>query len=423
MNESMDRALADWLREGPENGPREGLERALAATRRTSQRSGWSFPERWLPMQLSMARTPSMRPILAIATVALLILALGAAAVLIGSARRAAPPPFGVARNGAVVFEENGDLQIADQLGGPGRPLVSGPTRDSRPIFSNQGDRIAFLRTDPEGTAVRLLTVKPDGSGLRELAGPYQEAGAMGWSSDGSTIIVEHTSGSTRAIAAVRTDGSGARDLDVGMSEDLATARPGSSQIAFRGQTSDGPGVFMVNADGTGLQRIGLPRNPGAAIEYEFLSWSPDGSRLLYANDHDSTGTDGWRTTVADIDRVGHVTSVRELALVPGSTAELVAGWSPDGRSLSFVLERDGLRQVAIASADETRPVTLIGPSVTAGASGFGHAWSPDGQRMMIEILPRGAPQQFWSVDVATGEREQLDGFSEDLPTWQRLPL
>ena len=76
MNESMDRVLADWLREGPETGPREGLERALAATRRVGQKPGWALPERWIPMQLTMARTPSLRPILAIVMVALLTLAL-----------------------------------------------------------------------------------------------------------------------------------------------------------------------------------------------------------------------------------------------------------------------------------------------------------------------------------------------------------
>ena len=57
MNESIDRVLADWLDEGPEHGPREGLERALAATRRVGQRPGWTLPERWLPMQLTMTRT------------------------------------------------------------------------------------------------------------------------------------------------------------------------------------------------------------------------------------------------------------------------------------------------------------------------------------------------------------------------------
>ena len=77
MNESMDRALADWLREGPEYGSREALERVLAATRRTPQRPGWTFPERWIPMQLTMARTPSLRPIIYLALVALLIAAAG----------------------------------------------------------------------------------------------------------------------------------------------------------------------------------------------------------------------------------------------------------------------------------------------------------------------------------------------------------
>jgi len=57
MNESTDRVLADWLHEGPEEGPREGLERSLAATRRVGQRPGWTLPGRWIPTELTMART------------------------------------------------------------------------------------------------------------------------------------------------------------------------------------------------------------------------------------------------------------------------------------------------------------------------------------------------------------------------------
>ena len=62
MNESMDRVLTEWLHAGPETGPREGLERTLAATRRVGQRPGWTFPERWLPMQLSATRTMAPTP-------------------------------------------------------------------------------------------------------------------------------------------------------------------------------------------------------------------------------------------------------------------------------------------------------------------------------------------------------------------------
>lgn len=85
MNESMDRVLADWLHEGPESGPREGLERSLAATRRVGQRPGWTLPERWIPMELTMARARVQRPVLVIVVVALLTAALVAAALVIGT--------------------------------------------------------------------------------------------------------------------------------------------------------------------------------------------------------------------------------------------------------------------------------------------------------------------------------------------------
>ena len=91
MNESMDRVLADWLREGPEEGPREGLERSLAATRRVGQRPGWTLPERWIPMELTVARTRVQRPILAMVMLALLIVAVVAAALFVGTQRQQAP--------------------------------------------------------------------------------------------------------------------------------------------------------------------------------------------------------------------------------------------------------------------------------------------------------------------------------------------
>ena len=57
MNERFDAVMADWIREGPDRGPTEGLQRALAATRRVSQRPGWTFPQRWLPEAVADATT------------------------------------------------------------------------------------------------------------------------------------------------------------------------------------------------------------------------------------------------------------------------------------------------------------------------------------------------------------------------------
>src|SRR5688572_14599028 len=182
MNESMDRALADWLREGPEHGTPESLERVLAATRRTPQRPGWTFPERWLPMQLTMARTPALRPMIYLVLAGLLIAALAAGALLVGSQPRL-PEPFGLARNGAVVFEQDGDLLIADRLDGPTRTLVRGPETDSFPVFSRQGDRLAFVRDTDDG--FQLMAVRPDGSDAKRLGTFPGQIDRVTWSPDG----------------------------------------------------------------------------------------------------------------------------------------------------------------------------------------------------------------------------------------------
>ena len=141
-------------------------------------------------MQLTMARTPSLRPILYLALVALLIAALAAAALLVGSQKRV-PEPFGLARNGVVVFEQDGDLLIADGLDGPTRTLVGGPETDYFPVFSRQGDRLAFVRDVEDG--IQLMSVRPDGSDAKVLGSFPGELERVTWSPDGSALLMTFT--------------------------------------------------------------------------------------------------------------------------------------------------------------------------------------------------------------------------------------
>src|SRR5262245_7424887 len=237
MNESMDRVLAYWLHEGPESGPREGLERALAATRRVGQRPGWTLPERWIPMQLTMARTPSLRPILALVMLALLIVALVATALFVGSQRRPLPPPFGPASNGAIVFDEGGNLFIADELTGNTRELIAGPETDGWPGFSNQGDRIAFVRVG-DGD-FQVMTMLPDGSSVASIAELPGEFNGYTWSPTGDSLLVNFIEGTGVPYgfryALVNADGSGDRELDLGASADYAGWRPDGRHFVFRG--------------------------------------------------------------------------------------------------------------------------------------------------------------------------------------------
>ena len=420
MNESMDRVLAEWLREGPESGPREGLERALAATRRVGQKPGWALPERWLPMQLTMARTPSLRPILAIVLVALLTLALVAAALFIGSNRRPLPAPFGPARNGAVVFDQGGDLIIADDLSGETRALVAGPETDSWPKFSNQGDRIAFIRAGEGGFELR--SVEPDGSGNQVLGAFPGEFNRFQWSPDGSRILVNVTESDVTGFrfAVANTDGSGYVDLDLGVAADYGSWRPDGRHIVFRGQLDDGTaGAFIANADGSNVRQ--LPIESVGLGEFEGLAWSPDGKHLSFMSDGSLGGITGWQINVADIDAEGSLTELHRLDLDPVSLDERLPIWSPDSSRLAFLQEIGSRRQVGIFNADGSG-YRLLGPEVSSLRI-LDYAWSPDGRSLVITELPeqesrREAERKMWSVDVATGAQTEIQ---TPVATWQRL--
>jgi Tol biopolymer transport system component len=403
MNESMDRVLADWLRDGPESGPREGLERALATTRRVGQRPGWAVLAWWLPMQRTMARTRSRRAFVALAVLALLMVALVASAILIGSLRLQTPPLY---RNGAVVYEQGGDLFIADQLDGTARPLVAGPDEDLDPVFSPQGDRVAFVRN---GRTV--MAVGPDGAGLTELAtvdGSMKRLG-LGWRPDGRALLASHFASGEQwyQTDVIASDGSGSRRLGAGshVSHVVGAAwRPDGRRILFCGLL-DGDdatrGVYIADADGTNVRAL-----PGSRFTIGcHPEWSPDGKHLAF----DGSGID-----IADIDEDGAVTAVRPLELDPNGTVEGGPEWSPDGGQLAFVLGKGDKDLVGVVAPDGSGYRVVV----PEGAKSWEPilTWSPDGRSLVI--VERSDDPKVWSVDVATGAQTEVQ---TPVQTWQRL--
>jgi hypothetical protein len=141
----------------------------FAAAVRTRQRPWWTFPGRWLPV-VDIASRPPFAPRLPWRTIgmALLIIALTlAAAVLVaGSRQTKIPAPFGLARNGLVVYALDGDIFTLDPATGRTTPLVADPERDFDPTFSADGTRVAFRReTTRDGRpSEAIVVVAADGS-------------------------------------------------------------------------------------------------------------------------------------------------------------------------------------------------------------------------------------------------------------------
>ncbi len=84
----------------------------------------------------------------------------------------------------------------------------------------------------------------------------------------------------------------------------------------------------------------------------------------------------------------------REVAL-PAGARYISAGWSPDSRSLAFLVDAPAGLELWVADVASATARRLTGPSVNA-AFGGGYSWLPDSSGLLVRQVPEGrgaAPQ------------------------------
>jgi Tol biopolymer transport system component len=185
------------------------------------------------------------------------------------------------------VIERHWELFIVDP-GGEHRRLSDGfATVNRRASWSPNGALIAFLRVGA-GSEAHLNTIRPDGSGLRELSSLPIDI-VLGtppaWSPDGSMLAVTTSLNSPvdlltgnkpgRDVYLVATDGSSERRLtesgERGVSDRAPAWSADGSRLAFESlerERAFESGLYTVRADGTCETRIG-------AIEGWRPVWQP----------------------------------------------------------------------------------------------------------------------------------------------------
>ena len=160
----------------------------LSRTARVRQRPSWTFPERWLPMTLTLRRPLLATPVWLLLGL-MLALAMLAATLLVPILSRptslfsTASAPTA---NGLIAYDRANDIYVVDPAGGDPRILIGGGEMDMAPDWSPDGTRIAFWRRVPESG---IMVANADGSdpvlvipgAIEDQAPPYYR-----WSPDGS---------------------------------------------------------------------------------------------------------------------------------------------------------------------------------------------------------------------------------------------
>jgi Tol biopolymer transport system component len=248
------------------------------------------------------------------------------------------------------------------------RRLTRNALVDSHATWSPDGRRIAFTRDRDEFTA-NIYVMNADGSGQRRLTPNLQRRPwvELAWSPDWKKIAFV-ASGALGAldIFVINADGSGLRNVTNTWttSFDLAWS-PDGRRIAFLDGPVDGAPLTVVNADGTGKQRL----TRLLMVDLGPPSWSPDGRTIAFIG---GSGVAGGLIYTVHADGTG----LRKLTHGPGSSVG--PEWSPDGRHIVFLSSRDDpahrTTDLFVMNADGSGQRNL---THTPGVSEFSASWAP----------------------------------------------
>ena len=165
--------------------------------------------------------------------------------------------------------------------------------------------------------------------------------------------------------------------------------------VAYVLRTQDTWEIHILDLE-TGEQQL-VPAPEGRKSEPVL---SPDGERIVYALDAGSDN--GFRLYITNVD------GSEARALTGANFDERDAAWSPDGRSIAFVSDRDHPgenHEIYRIAPDES-----LGPQRLTTTAGFDGepAWSPDGQRIAFQsVREESDPNDFsiWVMDSTTGDQ------------------
>ena len=190
---------------------------------------------------------------------------------------------------------------------------------------------------------------------------------------------------------------------------------PDGNRMVFAACTSAGMGscfgysLFTSNTEGRDARRLDSPTSFVVSVD-----WSPDGSRIAIDDGQDiwTVSADGTSGTVP-------------LVTGPGNNGG--PSWSPDGRRLAFISDRDGNSEIYVMNADGTGQTRLTDNPLGHG----GPVWAPDGTKIAFsrrECNTSRCVSNILTVDAdGTNETQltsdELDAGAFDAgPDWQPIP-
>ncbi|HEY3018070.1 MAG TPA: hypothetical protein VGJ23_04495 [Gaiellaceae bacterium] len=242
--------------------------------------------------------------------------------------------PFGTVNGIAFTLAPKGRSHVFVTRGGKIVQLTDGDDTELAPAWSPTGRRIAF-QSNRDGNW-EIYVMSAGGTDVRRLTHDDAQDGEPSWSPDGKRIAFVRDG----HLYELQANGQGAHSLE--NDGEWPSWSPDGKALASDVEFGDHSFGLAVNEPGGGLGEFGTP-------DHRRPVWSPKGDVLAYQ----CGSRDHWHICTLN-------PKTGSMHVLTGQDSDAFApAWSPDGRRIAFISDRDGNDQLYVMRADGTEIVRL----------------------------------------------------------------
>lgn len=216
------------------------------------------------------------------------------------------------------------------------------------------------------------------------------KTGTMAFGYDGELYTMKPGSEPQKVNIRIGADGRDAIEKIVPVNGGMTDAKlsPNGKEFAFvfRGE------VFVSSIDGKMVKRI-----TNTPYQERSVSFSPNGRSLVYAAEKDNN----WNIYTTSLTRASEPyfcvsTVLKDEAVVATPAEEFQPAFSPDGKEIAYLENRQTLKVYNIASK-QSRTVLPADKNYSYSDGDQYYAWSPDSKWFLVQFAP---PQRMFTPEV-----------------------